>query len=179
MKSLLKKIVQRTLRFLLKPVSINYQKRNGIQSNQERKELPNEVLLSLASEALQRGSEVTIFVKGYSMRPFIEHERDRVRLRKNNTLQVGDAVLAELSPGHYVLHRIIQIKGEHVTLQGDGNVCGTEHCLRSDVCGTVVEYIRPSRTISADDACLVRRIRLWRTLLPIRRYLLFIYQNIV
>ncbi|MCF0197194.1 MAG: S24/S26 family peptidase [Bacteroidaceae bacterium] len=144
-----------------------------------RKELPNEALLGLASETLRKGHTVVIWVKGYSMRPFIEHERDRVKLALMPTLQVGDAVLAQITPGTYVLHRIIRLDGEHVTLQGDGNVRGVEHCLVSDVCGTVIEYIRPRRTIPANDPRLCRNIRWWRKMRGVRRYLLFLYRAVV
>jgi hypothetical protein len=88
-------------------------------------------------------------------------------------------VLAQIVPGHYVLHRIIERRGDHLVLQGDGNVRGTEHCMMEDVCGVVTHYIRPRRTIPADDPRLVRRIRLWRRLRPVRRYLLFVYKALV
>ena len=99
---------------------------------------------------------------------------------------IGDAVLAEIFPGKYVLHRIIEITPNHqdgsldeITLMGDGNIKGTEKCLRKDICGIVTHYIRPNRTIPADNPSLIRRIRLWRKLLPDRRYLLFIYKSII
>ncbi|MBQ5872006.1 MAG: hypothetical protein IIW69_06365, partial [Bacteroidaceae bacterium] len=63
--------------------------------------------------------------------------------------------------------------------QGDGNVKGVEFCREKDVSGVVTQYIRPNRIISADDPQLVRRIKLWRKLRPIRRYLLFIYKTII
>ena len=64
-----------------------------------------------------------------------------------------------------------------VTLMGDGNIRGTEHCSVSEVRARVREYIRPGgHVIKADDPTLCRRIRWWRRLLPIRRYLLFIYK---
>ena len=112
------------------------------------------------------------------MRPFIEHTRDRVFLEKRDTYNVGDAVLAQIAPGHYVLHRIIEKNGDNLTLQGDGNVKGVERCLEQDVSGVVTQYIRPNRTIPADDPKLIRRIKLWRKLRPIRKYLLFIYNAI-
>ncbi|MDE6633662.1 MAG: hypothetical protein K2J96_00175, partial [Bacteroidaceae bacterium] len=80
---------------------------------------------------------------------------------------------------HYVLHRIIRIEGGRLTLMGDGNVKGTERCRRQDVAGVVTHYLRPTRTLSASDAGLKRRIRLWRSLLPVRRYLLFAYRAMV
>lgn len=122
----------------------------------------------------------TIWVKGYSMRPFLEHMRDKVQLAfPSRPLRVGDAVLAEIGPGHYVLHRIIQVEGDRLTLMGDGNVRGTERCRVQDVAGIVTHYIRPRRTIPADASWLNFRIRVWRRLLPIRRYLLLLYRATV
>jgi len=145
-----------------------------------RVEMPNDQLLPLVRQAVADGKTAIISVKGYSMRPFLEHLRDRVKLAPWAELQVGDAVLAEISPGHFVLHRIIAIEGEALTLMGDGNISGTEHCLKSDVCGVVTEYLRPNgHVLMADDPALQRRIRLWRRLLPIRRWLLFIYKTSV
>ena len=148
-------------------------------SNQPRHELPNDAWLGEVSKMLSEGKSYAIYVKGYSMRPFIEHTRDRVFLEKRDTYEVGDAVLAQIAPGHYVLHRIIEKQGDSLTLQGDGNIGQVEYCKEGDVSGVVTQYIRPHRTIPADDKKLVRCIRLWRKLRPIRRYLLFVYKAIV
>lgn len=146
-----------------------------------RMELPNDKFLPLVRQYVAKGESVTITVKGYSMRPFLEHLRDRVKLAPWTTLEVGDAVLAEISTGHFVLHRIIEKRpGGGLTLMGDGNVRGTEACTEADVCGVVVEYLRPNgHVLYASDASLRRYIRLWRRLLPIRRWLLFIYKTTV
>ena len=109
-----------------------------------RMEMPNDKSLPLVRQYVAGGEKVIISVKGYSMRPFLEHLRDRVQLSPWRELKVGDAVLAEIAPGHFVLHRIIAIDGEALTLMGDGNVRGTEHCTTADVCGVVTEYLRPS-----------------------------------
>lgn len=175
----LKTIIKRLTRALLTPFRKRYQKRNGTVSNQPRHELPNDVWLGEVSQMLREGKPYPIYVKGYSMRPFIEHTRDRVFLEKRDTYNVGDAVLAQIDPGHYVLHRIIEKQGDSLTLQGDGNIDQVEHCREQDVSGVVTQYIRPHRIIPADDPKLIRRIRLWRKLRPIRRYLLFIYKAIV
>ena len=164
---------------MLTPWRRRYQKRNGMVSNQPRHELPNDAWLGEVSKMLSEGKSYAIYVKGYSMRPFIEHTRDRVFLEKRDTYEVGDAVLAQIAPGHYVLHRIIEKQGDSLTLQGDGNIGQVEYCKEGDVSGVVTQYIRPHRTIPADDKKLVRCIRLWRKLRPIRRYLLFVYKAIV
>ena len=174
----MKELIKRLIRALLTPFRRRYQKRNGTTSNQPRRELPNDAWLGEVLQMLREGKPYAIYVKGYSMRPFIEHTRDRVFLEKRDTYNIGDAVLAQIAPGHYVLHRIIEKQGDNLTLQGDGNLKGVELCKEGDVSGVVTQYIRPNRIIPADDPKLVRRIKLWRKLRPIRRYLLLIYNSI-
>lgn len=174
----MKEAIKKLMSILMTPFRKRYRKRNGVVSDQARKELPNDAWLGEVSQMLREGKPYAIFVKGYSMRPFIEHTRDRVFLEKRDSYEVGDAVLAQIAPGHYVLHRIIEKNGDNLTLQGDGNIKGVERCLVQDVSGVVTKYIRPNRTISADDPKLIRRIKLWRKLRPIRKYLLFIYNAI-
>jgi len=172
----MKELLRRILKVILSPVRWNYRQRNGVASQEPRKEIPNDILLGMARDMICEGHTATIAVKGYSMRPFLEHCRDRVILASPDSIKIGDAILAEIDTGHYVLHRIIGMEGDAITLMGDGNIRGTEHCQKSDVAGVVTHYIRPNRVILASDPKLVRRIKLWRRLLPIRRYLLFIYK---
>jgi len=175
----MKEIVRKLLRFVMTPLRCHYQRVNGVEGGETRKEIPNDVLLGLAREMIAEGHTATINVKGYSMRPFLEHQRDKVRLEACPQVRDYDAVLAEVSPGHYVLHRVIAIDGEIITLMGDGNIRGTEHCLSSDIAGIVTEYIRPNRVIKASDKKLQFQLRLWRKLLPVRRYLLIFYKALL
>lgn len=183
--------VKKVLRFFLAPCRWWNARQNGVLDTSQRHEIPNDVLLGLVRDTIRQGGTdengnpiahhtAIIWVKGYSMRPFLEHMRDKVQLAyPSRPLVVGDAVLAEITPGHYVLHRIIEIKGDEITLMGDGNLQGTEHCHTKDVAGIVTHYIRPKRTLLADDPQLNRRIRRWRKLLPVRRFLLLIYRTTV
>lgn len=173
----MKKAIKLILRVILTPWRRRKAQRDGVLDTSARKEYPNDVLLALVSKKIAEGHDATIIVKGYSMRPFLEHERDKVILTPiRQPLKVADAILAEISPGHYVLHRIIDIQGEDITMMGDGNIRGVEHCKVKDVRGLVTHYIRPKRTIPASDEKLQRNILRWRKLLPIRRYLLLIYK---
>lgn len=174
-----KELCRRIARLLFTPFRRSYMRRNGAMPKDNRMEIPNDVLLGLARKMIQEGHTVTINVKGYSMRPFLENLRDKVLLEAITEPHVGDAVLAEICPGKYVLHRIIALEGDCVTLMGDGNVRGTEQCTRADLVGVVVQYIRPERTLLASDPVLKRRIRLWQRLLPVRRYLLFLYKALL
>jgi hypothetical protein len=110
------------------------------------------------------------------MRPFLENGRDKALLRKAEDVKVGDPVLAEIYPGHYVLHRIVDITGEQVTLRGDGNL-GTEQCQLSNVKAIAIGFYRKGRETL--DSIKDRKWRIyswwWVRLLPLRRYLLFAF----
>lgn len=138
---------------------------------------PNDVFIPFVLEELKRVPDKTavINLRGNSMRPFLKNERDKavLALPKGPCLK-GDAVLAEVSPKHFVLHRIVDIDGDKITLRGDGNL-GDEHCLASDIRAKAVGFLRKGRT--TPDLTTGRKWRLyswfWTRLYPIRRYLLF------
>lgn len=180
LKWLIKRIIQKILSIILLPWRCARRKRDGVVQTDGRHEIPNAILLGMVRDTIREGHTATIWVKGFSMRPFLEHMRDKVVLAPITApLAVGDAVLAEISQDKYVLHRIINIEGEQVTLMGDGNLRGTEQCRVQDVAGIVTDYIRPNRSFKADDPKLIRRVRLWRRLLPCRRLLLIVYKAII
>ncbi len=137
-------------------------------------QMANAVLLPEVVRLLEEGHTVTLPLRGYSMRPFLENGRDKALLRKPESINVGDAVLAEIAPKHFVLHRIVSIKGDHVTLRGDGNL-GVEHCRLGDVKATAVGFYRKGREqlYSTDGRKWRIYSWVWTRLLPLRRYLLF------
>ena len=82
-------------------------------------EVQNEVFLPAVIESLKEHPEktATINLRGRSMRPFLEDGRDKAMLHlPAEPCRVGDPVLAEIEPGHFVLHRIIKIEGDEVTM---------------------------------------------------------------
>lgn len=137
--------------------------------------MPNDVLLSFVIEELKAGHTVTLPLRGRSMRPFLEDGRDKALLQLTDTPKEGDAVLAEISEGHYVLHRIVKIDGLYVTLRGDGNL-SEEYCQLSDIRAKATGFYRKGRQVL--DATDGRKWRIyswwWTRLFPMRRYLLFI-----
>ena len=142
--------------------------------------LPNAIMLGEVSRFLSEGRTVIIATKGASMSPFIRGERDSVELIKKPDVEVGDIVLCQLTPGHYVLHRINAVNGENLRLKGDGNLDATEHCTKADVCGTVVAILRRgTRRIDCTSGGFKRRSRRWVAAPRIvRRYCLGFYRRI-
>ena len=142
-------------------------------------QFPNAILLPEIVKMLNEGHTVTLRLKGFSMRPFLEDGRDKALLTKPVIPKVGDPVLAEVGPKHFVLHRIISIQGDDVVLRGDGNL-GTEQCKLKDVQGAVIGFYRKVReTLDRTDGLKWRIYSwFWTRLFPIRRYLLAFYRRI-
>ena len=136
-------------------------------------QLPNEIFIPEIARLVAEGKQVVFTPTGVSMRPFIEGGVDNVTLVQPADLQVGDIVLAEIQPQHYVLHRIYAMQGDNVTLMGDGNLAGTEHCTRHEVLAKVIAIHSPKGKSKP-----LTRAWLWRHLKHSRRLLLKIYRHI-
>lgn len=137
--------------------------------------LNNDLLFIEVLQRLSQGYFVTLRIKGDSMFPFIEDGRDSVVLLKCRDISVGDIVLVRIPEKGYVLHRIYRMKGEWLTLMGDGNIQTTERCQRKDVLGKAVKILRNGRCVECSSFWERFKATCWRRLLPIRHYLLFVY----
>lgn len=112
------------------------------QDNFEIKEkyYSNNVFIPDVVKIMEEGHTVTLKLRGFSMRPFLEDNRDKALLTKARNLKRGDVVLAEIAPRVYVLHRIIKIESDNVVLRGDGNL-NCEYCKIDDVKGFAIGFI--------------------------------------
>ena len=137
------------------------------------------VILDEAVRLVSEGVSVTLPVNGRSMLPFIIGGQESVILQKPDGVQVGDVVLAWVEDCRWVVHRIISIDGDHVTLMGDGNVVGTEHCLVPDVKARVTHVVDvKGKSHDLYNRWRIQGAKVWWWLRPIRRYLLFIYRKV-
>ncbi len=139
-------------------------------------ELPNEILLKEVEKLISEGHDVTLRVRGVSMRPFIEDRRDKIVLTRPGILKVGDAVLAEIAPGKYVYHRISKIDGKRVELRGDGNIYGTEECEVENIVASTKFIVRKGRRYSPQGKVWSVYSLLWPTWPIARRVWLKLYR---
>ena len=136
-------------------------------------------IIQNAISLVREGLRVTFPVKGNSMLPFIIGGKESVDLVKPADLQVGHVVLAWVEGCRYVVHRVIRIDGEQVTLMGDGNIVGVEHCTLSDVAALAVNVVsRQGKHHNLYAPWRVKASRLWFRLLPIRRWILAVYRRV-
>lgn len=149
---------------------------------QRKFSVKNAVLIPQIKAFLQEGHTARFRVRGWSMRIFVEHERDEVLLAapQLETLKRGDVVLAEVRPSVFVLHRIIKVEGENIVLQGDGNIGTKEYCQRKNVLGIALGFYRKGREVPDLTTSLKWRVysAIWLKLSPLRRYILGAYRRI-
>lgn len=143
-----------------------------------KKTLPNELILGEVSRLIERGETVTLKAKGTSMLPFIVGGRDSVVLERPDELKTGMIVLAYVVGERYVLHRIIAIEGDKLTLMGDGNLKGVEMCLRKDVKAVASRIIKPFGEVDCHGRRHLRQVAVWNMLKPVRRWILAVYKRI-
>ena len=137
-------------------------------------------IIEEAIRLVREGVNVTLPVNGNSMLPFIIGDKDSVILRgPGGVIDVGDVVLAWVDGCRYVVHRIIRIDGDRITLMGDGNVGMTEHCLLGDIKARVTHVVSAdNKERDLHNRWRMLAARLWYWLRPVRRYLLAIYRRV-
>ena len=136
--------------------------------------LRNSIMFPEVAKLISEGKSVTMKVKGNSMLPFIK-DGDTVKLVKTDHLKLYDIVLARIDDEQYVLHRIIRMKDNQLILMGDGNLKGCERCKVEDVLALATIKVNKKEYDFRSDLHL-KKARIWNLLLPIRKYLLFIYK---
>ena len=133
--------------------------------------LGNDLFFAEIERLLGEGSEVRFRIHGFSMRPLLRNGRDTVVVapRGEAPLRVLDIVLFRYR-GRHVLHRIVRIEGDRLTLAGDGNYRIREQCSAADVAGVVRRVVRPSgREIDCASPAWRRMSRCWLLLPPLVR----------
>lgn len=130
------------------------------------------------AEYIRNGHTVTLPLRGYSMRPYLEDERDKALLTKvPEQLKVGDVILAEIAPKCYALHRIVNVSGDNITMYGDGNF-SPEHIHRSDVLAIATGFFRKGseHLTPVDSFWYTCYWHIWLKLRPLRYPLLLCYR---
>ena len=136
-------------------------------------------IIDEAIRLVREGVSVTLPVNGNSMLPFIIGGKESVILHGPGLTDVGDVVLAWVDGCRYVVHRIIRIDGDRVTLMGDGNLAGTEHCTLNEIKAIATHVVdAKERTHYLYNRWRKSAAKVWYWLRPVRRYLLAIYRRL-
>ena len=107
--------------------------------------LSNKIFFVEVEELLKAGEQVTILVRGNSMRPLLRDGRDKVVLRRCTDADIKKgAVMLFRYRGTHIMHRVVKIEGDVVIFEGDGNYKMQEVALRKDIVAVVEAVVRPS-----------------------------------
>ncbi len=130
--------------------------------------ISNRELFSIVRDTLVEGKTVRVAVKGESMLPFFRSGSTiTLRPAKAEDIRKYAVVMADAGD-NFVVHRIIEVDGEYVTLLGDGNYIGTERVTRDKIYG-VVDCSRLHLLLA----------KLWLWLRPVRRFPLAIFRRVM
>lgn len=142
--------------------------------------VPNEILLPQVAGLIREGHRVTIKVRGNSMNPYLVDRRDEVVLSPfvKGDLRVGEVILARIDDGRFILHRIVKMKDEEITMMGDGNWRGTEHTVFNNVLGVVTSMVRKGKTVDCTNLYWKTYSKIWMIMRPLRRWLLAVWRRI-
>ena len=134
--------------------------------------------IDAANQLLNNGQRVMLHPKGRSMLPFLRGNIDIAILSKPEKIKKYDVVCFRMPGPKFIIHRVWDIQGDYVILMGDGNLGNKEICHKKDVIARVDEVIGPDGKHRRLDTPFQRAAaRVWRWLLPFRRYLLAIYRR--
>ena len=142
--------------------------------------ISDDKIIEEAVRFVREGLSVTLAVKGSSMLPFILGGRESVVLTQPGDVRRGDVVLARIDGRRFVLHRVMDVSGDRVELMGDGNIAGREVCTLDDVLARADEVVgADGRHRRLDSKGSRAAARLWRFLLPVRRWILAVYRRTI
>ena len=130
--------------------------------------IANRELFAIVRDTLLEGKTVRISVNGQSMLPFFR-SGSTITLRPVHDEDIRKYNVVMADAGHaFVVHRIIEVSNEHITLLGDGNIYGTERITRDKIYGVV------------DCSALhLFFAKIWLWLRPVRRFPLAIFRRIL
>lgn len=148
-----------------------------IQKLSKNKIISTQELVPFFKEILQNGQKVKFTVSGYSMLPWIVHNRDQVLVTGiiGRKLKPGDIIIFEDLRGAYILHRIYWRKADSYCTMGDNCRYTDEPIHTSQIIGVVEKIYRKGREINCDSLLWRFIFLLWRKMLPIRKYLIELY----
>lgn len=142
--------------------------------------MTDDIIIHEAVRLVRDGVSVTFPVKGRSMIPFIFGGRESVILQKPEDLKRGHIVLAQIGPDKYVVHRIIKVEPDRITLMGDGNIRGTESCKPECVLAVATHVVdEKGRRRELGSRTRMAKARIWYLIRPLRRYILAILRRTV
>lgn len=118
--------------------------------------IDNETFFEVVRVELKSNKQVQFTVKGQSMWPFFHHNQTIVTVAQPTHVKQYDVVLFEYQ-GQVLLHRIIKIQNETITLRGDSTF-RKEVVNISSIFGKVIQHQNQTTILTNDRSY---RFKVW------------------
>ena len=123
---------------------------------------------NLEKQLAEEGFYISTTV-GVSMRPMLRNRRDRVLIKPvgEGRLQKYDLPLYRLPDGKYVLHRVLEVRGNDYIIAGD-NTGWKESVPKENVVGIATRFCRKGKWHDVNERGYGLYVRLWTDLYLLR-----------
>ncbi|MBQ0047796.1 MAG: S24 family peptidase [Prevotellaceae bacterium] len=127
---------------------------------------------ALAAEHLADGLTVRIKVQGESMYPFL-HSGDEIEIvpvKDGEDIPLWTAVFYEWN-GSFMVHRLVNKRGDEYDMLGDGNLVRIETLKRSEIKGVLNRCFRKNgKVVDCRSEKWLNRGKFWFKIRRIRKY---------
>ena len=121
-----------------------------ITADELAKKLSDDGLVKIILYKLSCGEKVALTVTGNSMKPFLEDGRDKAVLQKiEKPPKKGDIVFYRRKNGAYVLHRVVEKKGNNYYFSGDAQTRVEGPVEKKQLLAVCREVERDGKTFSS------------------------------
>ena len=139
--------------------------------------LNSEALSHAVTQAVSSGGVFLLTVTGGSMVPALLHQKSQAELCSPENIRKRDIVLARRGDGSLVLHRVIRICEDTLTLNGDAQNW-TETVHKTQILAVVVRFCRKGRWYTPHSFADRLYCFLWGLTRPVRPALFRLYSKL-
>ena len=125
-------------------------------------------LMPLIKETIAAGRSIRFSVTGNSMFPLFANRRDSVTVSPADQVRKYDIVLHMRADGTYIMHRVIGIKGNMLTIAGDNENQKEKNVPKEAVIAKVTSFTRKGRIYNMKEFGYLLYSRVWLWLFPAR-----------
>lgn len=137
-----------------------------------KKLLSTQELMPLIGDILKTSERVRFTVKGNSMYPILRSDRDEVEVVACENVRKYDVVLYKRKDGSYILHRVLKVKGDILSIAGDFEQELETPVYKDQVIAKVDNIIRGKKIISCKSSIYKTYCVLWAIAIKNRRKIL-------
>lgn len=129
-------------------------------------------LMPLIKETIASGRSIHFSVTGDSMFPLFANRRDSVTVSPVDCVKKYDIVLHRRAEGTYIMHRVIGIKGDVLTIAGDNENEKEKNVPKDAVIAKVTSFVRKGRTYTMNEWDYRIYSHIWLWIFPVRLHIL-------